>query len=259
MKGKKAFFFDIDGTLTRSGKMPQSTVFSLKRLNHMGFLVFICTGRPYHYAYEHYHQYADGFITSNGRYIVYEDEVLLDKPLEKSQIQYCMDVMRKYHCGFGIIDQDKGFLEVHDETMREEMMTAYYPGYYRTEYNDEDVSGYMFDVYFSNHEDFENVQKEFEGTVILNEHYPHPSADATVLGVDKGYGIDHILNQFHIDKENSFAFGDGANDLCMFHHVGHGIAMGNAIDSLKEVAEYVTTSIDDDGIYRALIHYEVID
>ncbi|MEG0367272.1 MAG: HAD family hydrolase [Coprobacillus sp.] len=257
-KDKKAFFFDIDGTLAIHGKVPQSTVESLKELKNLGHYIFICTGRPYHYAYSHYAKYADGFITSNGRYIVYEENVLMDEPMKHSQIQHFIEVMRKYHCGFGIIDQDKGFLEVHDESMREDMKSSYYPGYYMTEFKDSDVSGYMFDVYFSNHKDFENVQSELAGEVILNEHFPHPSADATILGIDKGNGIDCVLQYFHLQREDAFAFGDGSNDLCMFQHVEHGIAMGNAIEELKKEAEYVTTSIDNDGIYNALQYYKII-
>ncbi|MEG0453131.1 MAG: HAD family hydrolase [Coprobacillus sp.] len=258
MKDKKAFFFDIDGTLAVNGVVPCSTVKALNQLKMKGYYIFICTGRPYHYAYKHYHQYADGFITSNGRYIVYNDKVLMDKPLLSHQIQYFMNVMRKYHCGFGFIDQDKGFLEVHDESMAEEMKGAYYPGYYRTDFKDCDVSGYMFDIYFSNHQDFELAQEELKDKVILNEHFPHPSADATIKGVDKGDGIDCVLQYFDIDIRNAFAFGDGANDICMFEHVSHGIAMGNAIDELKDIAEYVTSAIDNDGIYNALKQYKVI-
>lgn len=258
MNDKKAFFFDIDGTLAVRGVIPKSTIESLKQLKAKGYYIFICTGRPYHYAYEHYHQYADGFITSNGRYIVYNDEVLMDCPLSTSQIQHFMKVMRKYSCGFGFIDQDKGFLEVHDESMANDMKNTYYPGYYRRGFSDEDVSGYMFDIYFSDHQDFEFVQAELKNEVILNEHFPHPSADATIIGVDKGNGIDCVLEHFKINVNNAFAFGDGLNDICMFNHVSHSIAMGNAIEELKDIAEYVTTSIDNDGVYNALVYYHII-
>lgn len=258
MNGKKAFFFDIDGTLAIRGVIPKSTIDSLNQLKEKGYYIFICTGRPYHYAYDHYHQYADGFITSNGRYIVYNNEVLMDRPLLSSQIQYFMKVMRKYHCGFGFIDQDNGFLEVYDESMADDMMNSYYPGYFKTDFCDEDVTGYMFDIYFSHHKDFELVQEVLNKEVILNEHFPHPSADATIAGVDKGDGIDCVLNHFGIDINNAFAFGDGLNDVCMFNHVAHGIAMGNGIEQLKDIAEYVTTAIDEDGIYNALVQYCII-
>lgn len=62
------------------------------------------------------------------------------------------------------------------------------------------------------------------------------------------------MKYFHIDKENAYAFGDGYNDQAMFREVGHGIAMGNAVDVLKQKATYITDSIDQDGILKALQH-----
>ena len=54
------------------------------------------------------------------------------------------------------------------------------------------------------------------------------------------------------------AFGDGGNDTSMIRTAGIGIAMGNAVDALKQEADYVTTSVDDDGIWSALCHFGVI-
>ena len=48
------------------------------------------------------------------------------------------------------------------------------------------------------------------------------------------------------------AFGDGGNDMSMLRHAGVGIAMGNAEDKVKAVADYVTDTVDADGIYKAL-------
>ena len=54
-------------------------------------------------------------------------------------------------------------------------------------------------------------------------------------------------------------FGDGGNDMAMLKHVAVSVAMGNANDELKEIADYVTKSVDNDGIYHALKHFELID
>lgn len=219
----------------------------------------ICTGRSYEYAYQYFHDVVDGFITSNGRYIVYHDQVLLDEPLTPEQIQYFMQVMRKYHCGFAFIDHQRGYLENEDPIALQDAIDHYLPGFYQTSFQDEDVSGYMFDIYFSSHTQFEDVQLELKDSVVFNEHFPHPSADATIIGVDKGDGIDKVLDYFSLNKDDAFAFGDGANDLCMFQHVTHSIVMGNAIEELKKAAEYVTAAIDNDGIEKALQYYQLID
>ena len=63
-----------------------------------------------------------------------------------------MKVIRKHHCGFAFIDHDSGYLENQDIQVLEEIMTTYKKGYYQIDFNDEDVSGYMFDLYFSHYD-----------------------------------------------------------------------------------------------------------
>ena len=60
------------------------------------------------------------------------------------------------------------------------------------------------------------------------------------------------------DPKHTMAFGDGGNDTSMILQAGIGIAMGNAIDELKQQADYVTSSVDDNGILNALRHFQVV-
>lgn len=55
------------------------------------------------------------------------------------------------------------------------------------------------------------------------------------------------------------AFGDGGNDLTIIQEAGIGVAMGNAGENVKVVADYVTTSVDDNGVRNALRHFGVIE
>ena len=80
----------------------------------------------------------------------------------------------------------------------------------------------------------------------------------TTNGADKGKGILAMARHEGFDPSRTMAFGDGGNDTSMILQAGIGIAMGNAIDSLKHQADYVTTSVDDDGILNALRHFNVI-
>ena len=54
------------------------------------------------------------------------------------------------------------------------------------------------------------------------------------------------------------AFGDGGNDMTMLRAAGTSVAMGNALDKVKAHADYVTTSVDEDGIRNALKHFGII-
>ena len=83
-------------------------------------------------------------------------------------------------------------------------------------------------------------------------------ADVVPRGSSKAVGIDKIIEYYGISLHETMAFGDGGNDMAMLRHAGIGVAMGNAGDEVKEAADYVTDSVDDDGVMNALRHFDVI-
>ena len=88
----------------------------------------------------------------------------------------------------------------------------------------------------------------------------HPFfTDVIAGGVDKSVGIDKVLAYEGLSLDDAMAFGDGGNDVTMLSHVPYGIAMGNACDELKRVSAYVTDSVDEDGVEKALRHFGLID
>ena len=78
------------------------------------------------------------------------------------------------------------------------------------------------------------------------------------MGISKRVGIDKMLEHFQIGLDECMAFGDGGNDIQMLSHVEIGIAMGNASDEVKKYADYITDSVDEDGVFKALKHFNVI-
>ena len=86
----------------------------------------------------------------------------------------------------------------------------------------------------------------------------HSFVDITAKGNTKQNGIDEFIKHFGFKLEETMAFGDGGNDIGMLRHAGVGIAMGNAKDDVKASADYVTASVDEDGIFKALKHFEII-
>ena len=75
----------------------------------------------------------------------------------------------------------------------------------------------------------------------------------------KTAGIREYLEANHILLEETMAFGDGENDMDMLKFVHIGVAMGNSEDAVKDCADYVTASVDDDGIFKALKELNIID
>ncbi|WP_070119806.1 Cof-type HAD-IIB family hydrolase [Bacillus marinisedimentorum] len=67
-------------------------------------------------------------------------------------------------------------------------------------------------------------------------------------GLNKAVGLKRIADHFNVPKDRIIAFGDEDNDLEMIEYAGHGVAMGNAIDALKNIANSVTAHNDEDGV-----------
>ncbi len=76
--------------------------------------------------------------------------------------------------------------------------------------------------------------------------------EATAKGVTKADALARIGEKLGIDRENIISFGDAENDLSMIEYAGTGVAMGNASEILKEKADMVTLSNNEDGIAYAL-------
>ena len=75
---------------------------------------------------------------------------------------------------------------------------------------------------------------------------------------DKTNGMIALLEHYHISKDEVMAFGDGNNDVEMIKFAKIGVAMGNATEACKQASDYVTSDMDDDGIYKALKHFNII-
>lgn len=70
--------------------------------------------------------------------------------------------------------------------------------------------------------------------------------------IDKAKSLERMLLTIGLDKEDMICCGDGFNDLSMIEYAGIGVAMGNAQDKVKEVADYITASNDHDGIVEVI-------
>lgn len=76
--------------------------------------------------------------------------------------------------------------------------------------------------------------------------------------VDKGSSMHIIAEMLGLEPFQIMGIGDQANDLSLVENAGLGVAMGNAIDEVKEVADYITKSNDHHGVAYA-IHKFILD
>ena len=121
------------------------------------------------------------------------------------------------------------------------------------EYNDDwrfqDIKANTVTALFYNakdlHEALDMLPKEWS----INAYDTgHIRMDVHPQGYTKGTACEYLYQKLNIPKENTYAFGDGENDIEMFHLVGTSVAMGNADDEVKKHASTVTLTVDEDGI-----------
>jgi HAD superfamily hydrolase (TIGR01484 family) len=115
-----------------------------------------------------------------------------------------------------------------------------------------------------------NVIKELETwydidiyrLVVHSQTIHLPVRPIMVEVVPKGYtkatGIQKVCEKLGIAREDTYAFGDSANDIEMLRYAGHGICMGDGTEDAKAAADYVTTALTDDGILHGLEHFKLI-
>ena len=83
--------------------------------------------------------------------------------------------------------------------------------------------------------------------------------ECILKGYTKGTAIDWVLEHFGMTRDQSYVFGDSSNDLAMFRHAGHAIAMGAHDQVLEPYTEFVTKTVEEDGIAYAMKKYGLID
>ena len=100
----------------------------------------------------------------------------------------------------------------------------------------------------------------------IMQHLPHCKTtrwhplftDIINREASKGLGIQAVLDHYGWKKEEVIAFGDGGNDLEMLEMAGTAVVMGNASGEVKKYADFITDSVDNDGVANGLRHFGLI-
>ena len=262
MTQKYALFFDIDGTLVsfNTHEIPASTIFALTQAKANGSRVYIATGRPPIIinnlgAIEHL---IDGYITTNGALCYVGKELVSCQPIDKTDVLTCVeDCKEKGNSLIVVGRKDVAVMDPRGDVDRIFRQMLAVKNLDKASPLDvvlqQDIL--QLTAFFST--DYEPQLMARLPQCVSGRWHPE-FTDITANGADKGKGILAIARHESFDPNRTIAFGDGGNDTSMIRQAGIGIAMGNAIDALKAEADYVTTSVDEDGILNALRHFNVI-
>ena len=90
------------------------------------------------------------------------------------------------------------------------------------------------------------------GAFFYEKHDDSLNIEVSNIDTSKGHGIETMLNYYGLDVDDSYCFGDGANDLEMFKTVGHPIAMKNAIPMIYHHASIICEDVLHDGVAKEL-------
>lgn len=254
----KAIFFDIDGTLVsfNTHKIPDSTFQTLRELKDNGIKLFIATGRGKDGLDVLGDFEFDGYITLNGQYCYTKDELIYENTIIKEDLEVLLKEIEvhPFPCGF-TLEETKYF------NYRDERVDAIHAITHNDDHPARDCSNvinekvYQCMCFISEDEEKELMKKLSHCT---SARWHPLFTDISPIGGTKQNGIDKFLKYYNIDLSETMAFGDGGNDKQMLSHVAISVAMGNANEDVKEIVDYVTDSVDEDGIRNAMKKYKLI-
>ncbi|SDO49318.1 Cof-type HAD-IIB family hydrolase [Alkalicoccus daliensis] len=277
---QKAVFLDVDGTLANNnGIVPASAAAAVQQARKNGHFIFISTGRTKAELFSDILDIGfDGIIAAAGGYIEYENNVLLHQTVKQEDVAYLVNFFNQHKIDFylesngglyaskncktrirKIIDDfilknpesrsevEKGIMPFHDALVAGEELVR--PDINKISFLGSDVP-------------IETITEEFSSkfhvipcTVSL---FGKNSGELSIPGIHKATAIAQLLEHLQLSKEHTYAYGDGMNDIEMLEYAQYGIAMGNAKEPVKQAADDITETPDNNGIYNSFVKYGII-
>lgn len=259
----KALFFDIDGTLVsfETHRIPQSTLAALEAAHAKGYKIFIATGRPKaiinNLSELQDRNLIDGYITMNGAYCFVGKEVIYKSSIPPEEVKAMADFCQKKGVPCIFVEEHAISVCQPNEMVKKIFYDFLHVNTIPTVSFEEATRKEIIQMTPFITEEEEKEVLPLIPTCEVGRWFP-AFADVTAKGDTKQKGIDEIIRHFGIKLEETMAFGDGGNDISMLRHAAIGVAMGQAKDDVKAAADYVTTSVDEDGISNAMKHFGII-
>lgn len=262
----KLGFFDIDGTLiSRNLCVSSSVPTAIEQLRANGNKAFISSGRTKVLVHDPLLKGIefDGVISGCGSLIEYRGEVLFYRTVPANLAVPALDVFKKNKVlpilegkDFIFFDEDNDLPVVPlRPDLKKNLSDKILP--LKSNFGKWEFSKFSCLT-------APNISNVADCVASLEKFFDFQIHNANVFemvtkGINKGSAIKIICEKLGIDIADTFAVGDSINDLDMLKTAGTAIAMANAPDEVKAVADYVTNLAEDDGIANALKHFNLID
>ena len=256
----KIIFFDIDDTLrnSKTGFVPSTIPKIFKQLREKGILTGIATGRGiFGVVPEIKALKPDFFVTLNGAYI--EDKkgnVIYSNKIAKDKVEEYITWTKEVGIDYGLVGSHAAKLSRRTEMISQAIDPIYpdlevNPDFYQKE-----------DIYqmwtFEEQGDDLVLPESLASTLRMVRWHEH-SSDVVPISGSKAAGVAKVVDQLGLKPENVMVFGDGLNDLELFDYAGISIAMGVSHEKIKEKADYITKTLEEDGIFDALEGFGMVE
>ena len=254
----KAAFFDVDGTLLshKTKQIPPSARNALAALKKKGIRCVVATGRMLREMdrLPMGDVTFDAYITMNGQRTLDENRQHLDSmPLEGKAKEYALELFRNREIPVILVEEDRLYLNFENQRVIDVQtsISSKVPpvGTY------DGAPLYQACVYVTREE--ESFLEPIRDFCQVTRWHPG-GVDLIAKGGGKRSAILRLLDKMGILPEETIAFGDGENDMGMLELAGIGVAMGNAEELVRKIADYVTSDIDEDGLEKALKHFQLV-
>ncbi len=244
---KYLIFLDIDETLLSRGKIHERTLSALARARENGHKVYINTGRSRSIISDDLLEKIkpDGLVCGIGTYIEIDGKVVFSKCMSEAQLEFLI--------GFFGESPEKMVLEGDDCTVSIHGLDSRIPKENEI-FSFEDMKARFPDIRVNkitflrtvSQDEIDRLGDDF--TVVNHPRY----SEIAIRGYTKASGMNFVRDTLKMKRENVIAMGDSANDLDMLSAAGISVAVGNAIDEVKRVVDFVSIPCDEGGVGYAI-------
>lgn len=262
---RKYIFLDIDGTLLgKGGAVPPSAASAIAEAQRAGHKVYLCTGRSKGEVPRVIWELGmDGIVGSAGAYVESDGKILYHKPMQQELVKKLADYLDSQGSYYAMETNGKAFIT--EENMKKMFHRFQSSDFWTDEIKEEflesfqvcdnvrEVEGVNKCIYHECQDSFARMQEKLPEFTILPssiEDSGENNGEISEKGMSKAKGIEVLQKHFGIRREDIICFGDGLNDMEMIALAGAGVAMGNGVEELKQIADYVTADVDADGLIK---------
>lgn len=258
----KFIFVDCDGTLTNSSnQITDVTKESIRNVQLAGHKVFLCTGRSEAEINDEIRDcHFDGIIGSSGAYLIMENQkvfhhyicqeslIQLMNFLDEHDIYYYLESSHGMYATKGYLDELRKQIDpkLFGTNSKFESFLNMFQSIDQADLNSISKLSYCHSQY--NHDYIQrHIDNEFR---VYEDSYAHRKecGEIGLAIVNKATAIDEVLKYYHDPDCEIIAVGDGDNDIDMMKKADFSIAMGNASQAVKEIADEITLDNDHDGL-----------